>query len=241
MVVKELDYLEPVMQSTVWRLVRDERLSLAGMLEPLPADAWTTPSLCTEWTVHHVLAHLVMTPAGEPNPWAMSKALMKARGRLWTAGRDIAIAYACRSPHELACSLRDLADARTKPVFVAAQNILLDLVVHGQDIAVPLGMTRPVPDAAAGVVLARIWAMGWPFHAARRLEGVRLRCDSSTTNELVWTAGLGPQVDGSAGDLALLMTGRTTSALPRLRGPGVQVLRNRLEPWEAARRDDHHR
>ncbi|NYD42613.1 maleylpyruvate isomerase family mycothiol-dependent enzyme [Nocardioides panaciterrulae] len=222
------------MDEPVWHLIRDERLSLAQMLEGLPEERWATRSLCEEWSVRDVLAHLVMTPAGEPRPWTMTKALLRARGRLWTAGRDVAVTYARRSPGELVSSLRASAELRTKPVFVVSQNILLDLVVHGQDIAVPLALPRPVPDAAAVLSLQRIWAMGWPFRARRRLAGVRLECQGDATPELVWEAGSGPQVRGSAGDLALLMTGRIRAALPHLVGPGVEMIAARLHPAGAS-------
>jgi uncharacterized protein (TIGR03083 family) len=223
------------MDATVWQLIRNERLSLARMLEQTPDGRWTTPSLCAEWSVHQVLAHLVMTPAGEPHVGAMAKALVRARGHLWEAGRDMAVSYASRDPQELLASLREAADARTKPVFVISRNILLDLVVHGQDIAVPLGLRRPVPDDAAVPVLQRIWAMGWPFHARRRMTGVHLQCHGDTATDVVWEVGSGPLVRGPAGDMALLMTGRTGAALPQLTGPGVQIIADRVHAAGAPR------
>jgi|tagenome__1003787_1003787.scaffolds.fasta_scaffold20816034_2 uncharacterized protein (TIGR03083 family) len=223
------------MDATVWQLIRNERLSLAQLLDQAPDVRWTTPSLCAEWSVHHVLAHLVMTPAGEPHVRDMAKALARARGHLWGAGRDVAVTYASRDPRALVASLRATADARTKPVFVVSRNVLLDLVVHGQDIAVPLGLRRPVPDDAAVLTLQRIWAMGWPFHARRRLAGVHLQCHGNTAADLVWEAGSGPLVSGSAGELALLMTGRTGAALPELTGPGVAIIADRLHAAGAAR------
>lgn len=223
------------MDATVWNLIRDERLSLARMLDGLPDAQWRTPSLCTEWSVQDVLAHLVMTPAGEPYPWTMTKALVNARGHLWRAGRDIAVSYARRSPQVLVAALRETSAARTKPVFVLDQNILLDVVVHGQDIAVPLGLDRPVPDEAAVLCLQRIWAMGWPFHARRRLAGVRVQAHGASAADLLWEAGSGAPVQGSAGDLALLMSGRTIAALPRLAGPGVEVVATRLRTAGAPR------
>jgi uncharacterized protein (TIGR03083 family) len=216
------------MDEKVWHLIRNERLSLARMLDQAPDVDWTTPSLCAEWSVHHVLAHLVMTPAGEPHVGAMAKALVRARGHLWEAGRDVAVAYASRSPQELVASLRETADARTKPVFAVNPNILLDVVVHGQDIAVPLGLPRPVPDDAAALALQRIWGMGWPFHARRRLAGVHLQCHGDDATHVVWEVGAGPLIHGSAGDLALLMTGRTGAALRRLDGPGMELIADRL-------------
>jgi uncharacterized protein (TIGR03083 family) len=223
------------MDATVWHLIRDERRSLADQLDRAPDVDWSTPSLCARWTVHHVLAHLVMTPSREPRVRDMAGALVRARGHLWEAGREVAVAYASRTPEELVASLRESAEVRTKPVFVVGDNILLDLVVHGQDIAVPLGLCRTVPDGAAVPSLDRIWRMGWPFHARRRLAGTHLQCRGATSTDLVWEAGAGLPIRGSAGDLALLMTGRTGAALPRLTGTGVELVADRWHAQAAAR------
>jgi uncharacterized protein (TIGR03083 family) len=221
------------MDDTVWHLIRDERLSLGRMLDRMSEAQWATPSLCAGWSVRDVLAHLVMTPMGEPHPWTMAKALVRSRAHLWEAGRDIAVAYACRDPQELVSRLRETAEARTKPVFVYSPNILLDLVVHGQDIAAPLVSHRPVRDDVAVLTLDRVWAMGWPFHARRRLAAVHLQCHSDNASDPVWEAGSGALICGSAGDLALLMTGRSGAALPRLAGPGVAMIADRLHTAEA--------
>lgn len=216
------------MDSTTWDLIGDERFSLARLVAQLTPEQWMTPSLCAEWTVRDVVAHLVMTPAREPRPLAMAAALLRARGRLWTAGRDVARDYARRPTAELVTALERTARSRSRPVFVVPANILLDLVVHGQDIAVPLGMDRAVPPAAARFTLDRTWAMGWPFHARRRLAGVRLRARLDADGTDVWEAGDGPEVEGTGAALALLMTGRTDAALPMLSGPGVALLARRL-------------
>ena len=218
------------MQDALWTLVEAERLSLADLLDGLMPDQWESPSLCTQWRIRDVAAHLAMTPARAPDLASMTKAMLHTRGDLWAAGRDVAIAYAERPSAVIARELRDTAAARTKPVFVAANNILLDLLVHGQDVAVPLGLHRAVPPAAGVVVLRRTWAMGWPFHAQRQLAGVHLRADDCD-----WSAGSGGEVVGSSADLLLLMTGRTSTALDRLRGPGIESL-SRLRVGSPARR-----
>ncbi len=225
------------MDAMIWGLVRDERTSLARLAASLSDEQWATRSLCTEWTVGEVFAHLVMTPARVPGAWPMATALVAAHGHLWTAGAAVVHEYARdRTQQEVVESLSRLADARTRPVFVVDANILPDLVVHGQDVAVPLGLERSVPDAAARVALDRLWSMGWPFHARRRLAGVRLRClpagstAADTEARPVWEAGEGPEVSGSAGALALLMTGRTTAAAPMLAGRGAAGLTARRVP-----------
>lgn len=210
------------MDDTTWDLVETERRTLADLLAALTPDQWEAPSLCAEWRVRDVAAHLAMTPARAPSPGTMLRALVVNRGRLWSAGRDVAIAYAARSPVEIVAGIRDHAGSRSRPVFVVPDNILLDLVVHGQDIAVPLGITRVVPPAAGELALARLWSMGWPFHARRRFDGLAVRADDCT-----WSAGEGPAVTGSTALLLLLMTGRP-APVDQLRGPGAESLRRRV-------------
>ncbi|HYP45324.1 MAG TPA: maleylpyruvate isomerase family mycothiol-dependent enzyme [Propionibacteriaceae bacterium] len=210
------------MDDTTWTLVEAERRSLADLLDRLSPEQWEVQSLCTEWRIRDVAAHLAMPPAGAPDAWSMVRALVRNRGHLWRAGRDVVVAYAERSTEQITDDLRRLAASRTKPFFVVADNILLDLLVHGQDIAVPLGLDRPVPPAAGEVALRRTWAMGWPFYARRRLDGLSLRA-----NDCDWASGSGPELSGSAGALLLLMARRDAVALERLNGPGVEVLRHR--------------
>ena len=207
------------MDDTTWALVEAERRSLADLLDTLTPEQWAATSLCSEWRVRDVAAHLAMVPAGEPSVATMVRALVTARGHLWSAGRDVAVAYAGRAPAELVAGLRRDAASRSRPVFVVPDNILPDLVVHGQDVAVPLRLARAVPAAAGRVALERIWTMGWPFHARRRLVGVRLVAD-----DCEWSAGAGPEVHGTAAGLLLLMTGRR-GAVDALDGPGVDVVR----------------
>lgn len=207
------------MDDTTWGLIATERRTLADLLSALTPEQWETTSLCTEWRVRDVAAHLVMTPAGVPPVTTLLRALVANRGRLWSAGRDVVVAYPAQ-PDELVTDLRRLATARTKPVFVMAENILPDLVIHGQDIAVPLGLDRPVPPAAGRAALDRIWGMGWPFQVRRRFAGLALRAE-----DCGWSAGQGPEICGSTAHLLLEMTGRTGAG--DLRGPGVEVLRQR--------------
>lgn len=98
----------------------------------------------------------------------------------------------------------------------------MDLLVHGQDIAVPLGLSREMPVAAARISLDRVWTMGRTFQAARRFSGYRL-----TATDTGWQRGDGPEIEGPVSALLLLATGREV-ALDRLTGPGVPGLAARL-------------
>jgi uncharacterized protein (TIGR03083 family) len=213
-----------VVDDTTWELVTAERVSLADLFDTFSAEQWEAASLCTEWRVRDVAAHLAMTPAGAPTVRTMLKALAVNRGHLWAAGRDVAVAYAARPQDRLVDELRRDASLHTKPIFVSADNILLDLLVHGQDITVPLGITRTMTPTAGQISLRRLWAMDWPFQARRRWSDVTLRAEDCD-----WSGGQGPDVRGPAAAILLLLTGRT-AALDQLHGPGVEIVRRRVEP-----------
>jgi hypothetical protein len=92
-------------------------------------------------------------------------------------------------------------------------------MVHVQDVAVPLGLTAAMPLDAARAGAERVWRMGWPFWARRRLRGLRL-----TAADVDWSAGEGAEVRGPVQALLLLLTGRTETALAQLTGPGTQLM-----------------
>lgn len=102
------------------------------------------------------------------------------------------------------------------------RNIVPDILVHGQDIAIPLGRPRPMPTPAAVAAASRVWTMGWPFWARRRLSGLRL-----SATDADWTAGAGPEVRGPIAALLLALTGRA-AALSHLTGDGADDLARRL-------------
>ncbi|HEY6574294.1 MAG TPA: maleylpyruvate isomerase family mycothiol-dependent enzyme, partial [Mycobacterium sp.] len=53
---------------TALELARDERLDLADFLAGLTPEQWASPTLCEDWRVRDVAAHVVsfegMTPGG---------------------------------------------------------------------------------------------------------------------------------------------------------------------------------
>lgn len=204
------------MDDTMWRALEQERLSLAALLEELTPAQWETPSLCALWRVRDVAAHVAMTPTAPTTPTLLRR-LAAARGNLWSAGAQIAIDHARRPTAAIVEQLRRDAAARTMPRITNPDNLLMDAVVHGQDIAVPLGTARRVPAEAGRAAFDRVWGMGWPFHARRRLAGVRLVATDADID-----VGEGPVVEGDLRFLLLLVTGRTGAAVPHLRGAGLE-------------------
>ncbi len=204
-----------------WAVIAGERRVLADLMEDRPDDDWGRPSLCGEWRVRDVVAHVALTPRS-PGLGAILLAGLRARGDFDAVNRDLARAYAARAPARLVADLRETADSRRKPAITTLDNLLFDVLVHVQDVAVPLGIEHAMPLDAAREGVARVWRMGWPFWAKRRLRGLRL-----LATDVAWSVGDGPEVRGQAQALLLLLTGRVTAALPSLDGPGVGRLAER--------------
>ena len=76
-----------------------------------------------------------------------------------------------------------------------------------------------MPRVAAGAGATRVWGMGFPFWARRRLRGYRL-----TATDIEWPVGAGAEVRGPISAQLLLLTGRS-AALPMLHGAGTDALR----------------
>jgi uncharacterized protein (TIGR03083 family) len=111
---------------------------------------------------------------------------------------------------------------------VTFRETAIDYLVHGQDIAIPLGRTLPTPPGLAVIAADRVWSSPRMFHARKKLAGYRLVAD-----DIPWAAGQGHEICGPIGALLLLLTGRP-AALPQLSGPGAAGLRKLFTPSLAA-------
>jgi uncharacterized protein (TIGR03083 family) len=111
-----------------------------------------------------------------------------------------------------------MAGSRRKAPGVSHLEPLIDVQVHGQDIAIPLGRPRPMPARAAAAAADRVWPSLFPWRAGRKLSGFRL-----AATDCSWSAGDGQLVEGPIGAILLLLTGRR-AALAQLSGPGARTL-----------------
>jgi uncharacterized protein (TIGR03083 family) len=199
----------------VWRTIDAERSSLADLLEELSPTEWQTASLCDAWRVGDVAVHLTQAHMGLG---AALVGAVRAGGSFDRMIRDSALRAAPLPPGECARRLRAMVGSRRTAPFVTPTEPLIDVLVHGQDIAVPLGGVRPVPVAAAAAAATRVWDTSFPFRAQRRLQGFRL-----TATDAGWTVGSGTPVEGPMAALLLLVTGRD-AGLDQLDGEGAHRL-----------------
>ena len=211
----------------VWRTIDSQRASLADLFEDLSPAEWETPSLCTGWRVRDVAAHLTLAQMGV---WPALVESIRAGGGFDRMIRESALRVGPLPDAEYGRRIRAMVGSRRKAPLLSPVEPLTDVLVHGQDIARPLGRTRPVPPAAAAASAAPVWQMPFPFGARRRLAGLQLR---ATDSDLV--LGDGAPVEGTTGDLLLLLTGRTAT-VGRLSGEGARRL-----PAAEGRREDTRR
>ncbi|GAA2584716.1 maleylpyruvate isomerase family mycothiol-dependent enzyme [Actinomadura fulvescens] len=189
--------------------LKDERLSIAGFLEGLDDHEWGAASLCDGWTVRDVAAHL--TTSTRATLGGTIKGIIRARGSWDRMNGDEARRLAARyTPAELIAQIRETAGSDKRAPGAGPMDPLADFLVHGQDIARPLGRTRTMPAEAA--VAALEYVRKSAFYGARK----RLRDTRLIATDADWQAGEGPEeIRGSVADLLLLATGRT-AAVPHL-------------------------
>ncbi|MGY1886206.1 maleylpyruvate isomerase family mycothiol-dependent enzyme [Blastococcus sp. SYSU DS0753] len=210
--------------------IAGERRELAALLSGLTGEQQATPSLCSAWTVHDVVAHLVV-PLEVSTP-KFGLAMLACRGNFDRANVRVTREQARRPFGELVEVLHRKAGSRFTPPGAGPEAPLTDLLVHGLDIRWPLGIARDVPEERLRTSLTLVADGG--FVRKGTLDGLRFEAD-----DLDWAHGTGPAVRGNADALLLAMTGRP-AALDHLDGDGVPVLRVRLgQP--SGRRDGEER
>src|SRR5437868_2325263 len=203
----------------VWQTIDRERSSLADLFEDLSEQELEVASLCAGWRVRDVAAHLSLSHLG-----TMSAvfALLRARGDLNRMIHVTAVRQAELPVSRYSALQRNMVGSRRKFPGISHFEPLIDVLVHGQDSAIPLGRERPMPPRAASAAATRVWAMGKPFYAQRDMAGIEL-----VATDCDWSAGQGLRVEGPIATLLLLVTRRPID-LSNLTGPGVTELQSRL-------------
>ncbi|MCY9786697.1 maleylpyruvate isomerase family mycothiol-dependent enzyme [Nocardiopsis sp. EMB25] len=203
-----------------WRFIEAERRGIADLLDGLSEERLDGPSLCADWRIRDVAAHLACVT--EPStPLHEAGSAVSDGESFHELNRTSAVDFADELGSGLADFIRERAGSRLLPALTDHRNTLFDVLVHGQDIAVPLGIPRTMPVEAARAAADQVWAIGFPFSARERLRGLRL-----TAEDTDWTVGEGTEVRGPMQALLMTLTGRTV-CLDRLTGPGAPEVADR--------------
>jgi uncharacterized protein (TIGR03083 family) len=206
----------------IWQAIDAQRTSLTDLLEHLSDDDWLQPSLCAGWTVRDVAAHLTLQQLG---PGATLGMMLKWQGSLDRTIQHVARLRAVTlTTRQIIAEIRGTIGSRRHNLGVTCLETLTDILVHSQDIALPLGCRLRMPPDAAAVAASRVLSMRWPppLPSARKMAGVRL-----SATDTPWSAGYGPEVRAPMAALLLVCCGRL-AALPQLSGEAAPDLAARL-------------
>jgi uncharacterized protein (TIGR03083 family) len=214
----------------VWQAIDTQRAALCDILADLGEDEWRQPSLCAGWTVRDVAAHLTLQQLG---PAGVLAQVVKWRGSIDRTTAHVArVRAAALTTEQIIAEIRATIGSRRHIFGVTHLETLCDILVHSQDIAIPLGRHLDLPADAAAVAASRALSMRWPppLPSAKRMAGFRL-----TATDTSWSTGDGPTVRGPMAALLLVCCGRL-AALPQLSGDGAAELTTRLTAQSTARR-----
>lgn len=202
----------------IWPTVFAERKSLATDLQSIPEKSWNTKSLCSEWTVQDLLAHMTATAKITPAsffPKLISSGLSFARMQEKDNARERG-----SSPADTLTNFQAIIDSKKRPPG-PAQTMLGEVIIHSEDIRRALGIEHSYPTDSVTAVADFYKGSNLIIGAKRRITGVTLR---ATDTE--WSHGTGPEAAGPILAIVMAMTGRKPY-LDDLTGDGVEVLRGR--------------
>lgn len=203
----------------LWTLARRERAAIAEDLAQLTDEQWRHGTLCSEWDVEDVVAHL--TAAASLNQWQWLRSMIGARFRPDVHNDRRLAEHRGATPAETLELFTAIIESTTAPSSDTAA-FLGEILVHGQDIRIPLGLSRAPGIDALTPVAEFFAARDFAVASKSNIAGLSLEAVDGP-----FRAGDGPLVRGSTHDLVMAMAGRPAT-VDALEGPGVPTLRQAI-------------
>jgi len=182
---------------------------LADLLESAPADAWDTPSLCENWQVRHVVAHVTMPARLTSQDYADE--LAAAGGDFDVLSNSVAERDGSQPVADHLAQLRSPVLHAWQPPGGGASGALAHAVIHSLDVTIALDRPSVAPTEARIAVLYLLTAANGEIFGID-LAGVRL-----DAHDVDWSSGDGNPVTADSGRLIALLSGRTLPDGRRLR------------------------
>ena len=219
--------LTTIETDALWAGIDDHRARTAALLEGLTPEQWEHPSLCDGWTVRHVAAHLTMQQQRVRDALGfISRHPRILRSMpLNTFIHDAGVLQAqALSTEQIVAAIRNGIGSRRHNAGLTPLETLTDILVHSQDIAIPLDVDLPMRPALSALAATRRWDTRntWLATVNRQLPLNTYQLRATDTD---WSRGHGPDITGPIGAILLLLTGRT-AALDQLAGQGADALRD---------------
>ena len=203
----------------LWHQIHDAREALLPDLEKLSDAQWQTQSLCDEWTVQQVVAHMVGTATS--TKLGFFKGIVKNKGDFDAHIADAVRTYGSGAPSETLAAYKDSLYNRTAPPGPVA-SWLGEVIVHSEDIRRPLGIDHDYRVETLTQVADFYKESNLIIGSKKRIEGIELMAVDTE-----WQTGSGPIASGPILSLLMTMVGRP-HYLDDLSGEGVAELRKRL-------------
>ena len=213
----------------LWGAIDHQRVRVADLLERLTDQQWRQPSLCDDWTVRDVGAHLTLQQltivdalrfaVRHPSPVRDVNKVIHESARLQAA---------TLTTEEIVAAIRAMVGQRRHNVGVTPFETLVDILVHGLDIAIPLHLELEIPPEPAAVAAARVRSFDGRGRN-RVFRDIPLRAYRLVATDTAWATGDGPEIRGPVAALLLLVTGRP-ARLAELTGPGADLVRRQVVP-----------
>jgi uncharacterized protein (TIGR03083 family) len=199
-------------------VIAAERRAVADMLDELSPQQWETASLCAGWSVRHVAAHLSVVLTHGMGTFLV--AAIRAGGNLDRANCIVVAREAARPIPDIVGDLRANADSRFTPPTFGSEAPLTEVLLHGEDMRVPLGIADDRPaERWQGALNLLLSPKGRRGFAAKGVPTLRY-----VATDTEWVHGSGDEIRGPAGALALTVSGRP-ARLGELSGPGLATVR----------------
>ena len=203
----------------IWPTVHAERKALADDLRNLGTEEWARPSLCGDWTVRDVLAH--MTSAAKLTPPSFFGKMIGSGFSFDKVQEKGVAANRGATPADTLANFESVVTSVKHPPG-PAQTWLGETIVHSEDIRRPLAIAHDYPVDAVTRVIDSYRKSNLLIGGKNRAAGLTLRATDAD-----WSAGTGPEVTGPALAILLAVAGRGAGA-DGLTGDGVATLRSRL-------------
>ncbi|OYN99807.1 maleylpyruvate isomerase family mycothiol-dependent enzyme [Enemella evansiae] len=202
-----------------WELIRAARRQLADDLADVTRPQWRTRSLCGEWDIEQVLAHL--TAAARVGQWRWIRSIVGSGFRPAVHNARRLREQLGDTPAGTYARFRESIELRIAPSKDLAAY-LGEVLVHGEDIRRPLGIDAPPSTDAVTAVLDFYVSRDFTVPSRRTSRGLGLQATDAP-----FASGEGPEVTGPARALMMTLAGRP-QYLDQLGGPGAVILRERL-------------
>ena len=203
-----------------WPMIEADRRELADYLSGISADDWTKQSLCADWTVEDVAAHMLVVPtvSGGSVFWNFLKSGFNLDR--FSAGMVKRITSE-NSTDQIVDTMRATAGSTSTPPGLKPIGVLAEVLVHSGDISEGVGKPLAFPTEHYVAGMEYLKDVQPALGCKKRIADLHLQATDAE-----WSHGEGPTVEGPAQYLTLAMTGRK-AALDQLSGDGVETLRSR--------------